>query len=532
MMRHRVIADGTDITERIESLTFSNSDPGGYEILQSAALGSLGIRPGAELIVTLGGSHAWHGRVNERGDDDNRGLLRSADGVGYGAKLADRPFSMIYIDRDLKRWTTGPTSVRHAALVGASFAPYPAVVETDTNTGLPALTLPWYLDGKKPINEPFYDAGQGNVAAKIYFDWISTNWGAANVDAQWVFKIISAQEDSLTTTDTLNGGVVLNATTTSGSGYFSATRAFRYFLLQALYTIATSSSPSAQRVLNVRKVAVFGDHGLQLHGAVPGGIYASDIAADAAKRSRGGFELIVADDAPFPVVHYVQYVPVAASEYLDDMAKLQGYHWGVWEPSGFGGRPTLRYQAPPPEATFVVSRRDCSDFKSPSVRYDNCYDVAVVDYVDPAGASGFATVTLPHPDLLPGDTRTLRLNMGVGSAGAATAFGTFALRLSQASTRGGGSATLPAMVSIPGGGFMPSSLLKAGRDRVRITDLGERGRLLQVDTRGVDTFLVRRVETTIQVDGIPQTRIDFDGGVDLLEVLQARLATASVVAGV
>jgi hypothetical protein len=79
-------------------------------------------------------------------------------------------------------------------------------------------------------------------------------------------------------------------------------------------------------------------------------------------------------------------------------------------------------------------------------------------------------------------------------------------------------------VRLPGGGSKPACLLKAGRDRIRITDLPDSGPLHETDTRRFDCFHVRRVETTEQPDGTQQTRVDFDGGADLMEVLQARLA--------
>jgi hypothetical protein len=65
-------------------------------------------------------------------------------------------------------------------------------------------------------------------------------------------------------------------------------------------------------------------------------------------------------------------------------------------------------------------------------------------------------------------------------------------------------------------------LLRAGRDRIQIPDLPDSGSFTGPRR---DTFLVRRVETTVS-NGTASTRIEFDGGADLLEVLQARTASA------
>ncbi len=117
--------------------------------------------------------------------------------------------------------------------------------------------------------------------------------------------------------------------------------------------------------------------------------------------------------------------------------------------------------------------------------------------------------------------RTLDLDMGPGDATSAATFGAFALQLALTGARGGGSCTILDAVSLPDGGVKPACLLKAGRDRIRILGLPDSGSLTAEDRQ--DSFLVRRVEPTVR-NGVPSTRVEFDGGADLLEVLQARLA--------
>ena len=169
----------------------------------------------------------------------------------------------------------------------------------------------------------------------------------------------------------------------------------------------------------------------------------------------------------------------------------------------------------------------------PRCAWTSFYNRARVAYQDPSGKSGFVTVDSPNPllDEAGITTRTLALQLGAGGSGAASAFGQFALDLASKSARGGGWAILPDTVMLPGGGRMDACLLRAGRDRIRINDLPDAGPLTAGDTRRYDTFLVRRVEPTIDENGVPRTRIEFDGGADLLEVLQARLAIAQVLAG-
>ena len=520
---HSVIIDGRDLTSQIETLSFSNVDPGGFEVMQSEQLGSLGVRAGAPAAVLLGGNYAWHGRINEKGENDERHTIGNVAGVGYGAKFKDNPFSMVYVDRDLGRWGQ-MSNARRANRMGATVVGFGDFsVLPDVNTGLPALQLRMTGAWAGEVDtEPWYDAGQGNVVGSVYVDHVVTNASYAALNFTETLRSAVTDDDTAT--------VAITTFAALGAGYNDLAAVVRYVIF-SLRNTAAGGTEGTDYLWVLRKVAVYGNHQLPRRGSDPGGFYASDIAADAAKRSKTNFNLVIKDDVPFIVPHSVYYAPTAADKIIGDMAVLQGYHWGVWEPNTLDDRPTFLYSAPSPEPTCQVSRRDCTGFRSPSIQYDKVYDTAIVSYSDPAGSSGFATVVLPHPLLLPGESRTIDLDMGVGSLAAATAFGTFALRLSQQSARGGGSATLPSMIALPGGGFKPSSLLRAGRDRIRILDLRDAGALLQSDLRGLDTFLIRRVETTIHPDGTPETRIEFDGGADLMEVLNARLAEAAVLAG-
>jgi hypothetical protein len=143
------------------------------------------------------------------------------------------------------------------------------------------------------------------------------------------------------------------------------------------------------------------------------------------------------------------------------------------------------------------------------------------------------TVTLANPQLNEAGvaTRTLLLDMGVGSAAAATTFANFALALSQNAARAAGQATLPVSVRLPGGGHKPACLIRPGADRLRITDLLDAGPLLDLGTVRRDVFRISRVETTVGKDGTPSTRVELDSGSNLLETLQARLAIAAGVVG-
>ncbi|MCA1572869.1 MAG: hypothetical protein LC798_21770 [Chloroflexi bacterium] len=162
------------------------------------------------------------------------------------------------------------------------------------------------------------------------------------------------------------------------------------------------------------------------------------------------------------------------------------------------------------------------------MRVDKLYDTAEIAYQDTAGSKNTQTVTIANPLAATAGVsgRVLERDMGQGEAVSATTYGQFALALALAGARGGGSGTVPQNVTLPAGGKRAACLLKAGRDRIRILDLEDGGSMTAPDAERQDSFLVRRVETTVK-NGSPSTRVEFDGGADLLEVLDARLALSA-----
>lgn len=522
----QVIAGDRDITAQHDGLQLSNVDPGGYEVLQLNPRAIDGLRPGAPIWVRLGSEVMGHYRLNEPGEHDKAGRSDfSIAALGFGAKLKDDPTRRLYVDRSLAQWgALGRT--RQIALAAASRQYNAPSVVPDGVTGLPALRTalsgPWTANS---TSEAIYDA-QGLALGAIYYAWNADGTLVSAADANWNWLVGMSSDDSATALDVTAD---LQLSGNSGSGYKTSHSGFTYGWLQDLY--ATAAGGNVEYPL-LWRLAVYGDHGLPLRGPDPGGFYTSDIVRDAARDM--GFELLIDDATGFIVAHSTYLPPTSREQIIADQAKLAGgWHWGVWEPLSIDNpRPTLRYHAPPDQATCVVSRLDCDEFQAPSVRLDQLYDTAIVGYRDPGGSSGYVTVTIANPLLRETDmgSRTLPLDAGIATAAVASVIGTDTLALALASARGSGWAILPDAVTVPGGGRKPACLLKAGRDRIRISDIPRLSSLVDAATQ-FDTFRISRVEPTIDAHGIPRTRVEFDGGADLMEVLNARLAIAATVAG-
>lgn len=507
------------------SVTFGNVDPGGYQALSLKASGADLVGVSAPVRVLLGADTAWYGLVNEPGaaTRDTRADDELA-AVGHGARLKDNPFSMIYVDSRLSEWK-GPGTQRRIDLMGLNYGPVDPQVRPDVTTGYPALATEFtgaWVASALGLSEGWYDAGEGNQLGQLYYAWTRGTHTGTGGDWAWITGL-STDDGGY---DNDNSG---NLTASGpGSGIIAATKATRRWAFAQLYFNSAGGDDNKPYGIDWTCLQVFGDHGLPLRGSASAtqgyGLYPHEVFAHALRRSGAGVLPGRVDDASSYLIRQLVYkeAPQAGAEQIHaDLAKLMGWHTGVWAPnSAFDTIPRADFCAPPAGPTCMVYRRECDQFDSPKVRRDSLYTRAEVRYTDAAGSLGVQTVELPS-DLIDGD-RTLQLNMGTGSAASARAYGRFALLLARDSARGSGSCTVGDTVHTPGGGRKPAMLLRAGRDRIQIPDLPDSGSFTGPRR---DTFLVRRVETTIS-DGRASTRIEFDGGADLMEVLQARTSAA------
>lgn len=522
-----VICDGRDVTALAGGLTFSSVDPGGYEACSFTVPGGTPTpAPGATVRVFEGLTVAWEGMVEDPGpalsDQRQAGQVSC---VGFGAALKDNPYRMIYVDRDLSQWR-GPGTQRQATIVSQNGVVGNMQAAADVTNGLPAIvdgaTGPWGASAGMRA-EAYYDALISQIAS-VYYNF-SPNANVGPTDTNWQWHVLGADVDDGSSFPDDSP----NLRAASGSGYYTFSAARRFAVLQLAHTTTTTDSLTHQ--LYWRNPAVYGNHGLTRRGSDPGGFYPADIAGHALTQvpsiAAGQFDT---DPNAYIALHAAYRDLTLPETVVDDMAKLLGWHWGVWEAlSMLGSTPRLDFRARPSSPTAVVSRSDCENLQI-SERRSQLYDTCTVTYTDAAGTQGAATVVIPNPRLPSGTSRTLQLAMGIGSSATATALATMALELAQASQRGGGAPLLPGSVLLPGGGSKPAHLLKAGLDRLRITDLPDSGPITAPDSQRFDTFRIARVETSVQ-RGVPRTTVEIDEGADLLETLTARLAIAATLAG-
>ncbi len=513
-----------DVTRHTTGLTFSAVDPGGYETCTLNLADVENVNKGAPVVVLDGTGDVWWGRVEEPGQRlENGRVAFNVSAVGAGAALKDNPYQCIYIDRDLTVWQ-GPSRDRRLDLI--TFQLTEPRVDPDVTSGEPCITTELVNTWAKGLSESWYDAGDVARVGAIAVEWANSSGRIDDADVNWDWDAFCVDDDGSGSEQRLGGNL---RSTGIGNGRFTvpSTR----FVFVSLSYPAAGGAADANYPIQWRKVAVFGDHGLPVRGSNPGGLWPSDIVRHALKQSRGILPGVVETASGLTVAHSVYREPTPPEKVIDDMAKLMGWHWGVWGPDGIlDDTPRLHFRAPPPQATASVSRTMVGDLDLTD-RLSDVYDSVQVAFTDAAGKLRYETVEIANPNMPDGMSRQAQAQIGLSTPEAARAFGRFWLLLSQRTVRAAGSGTLPATVAAPGGGTRRALTLKPGIDRLRITDLPSTGQnLLETDTRRFDTFRLSRTETTVEAGGAPVTRVEFDSGANLLDTLQVRLDTATQVA--
>jgi hypothetical protein len=531
--RQQVLIAGRDVTDRCDSLVYSATDNGGYEIATLGLPSTDRPKKGDAITIRQGLEVAWAGRVAEIADHSQHGRATKTTGCeGLRALLRDTLVQMVYVDRDLSRWG-GPSTQRQINLQANNYQPQSPQASPDAANAKPAIidtVVGAWAAPVVPRCEAWYDAGPGNLIAGLYFDLTLAGIGAGAF-ASWVQQLVSCTDDAES-----NGVLLATATPATPTGENAgrlAVSSTRYVHTNHYFNGSPGGVDGSSYQALWHNMAVFGNSGLSGRGPDPQGLYPSDIARHALSQCSGISVGNIVDAIGYIAPHVVYRTPTAADVIIDDMAKLMGWPWGVWEPSTvLGSSPRLDFGPPPTDATAVVTKAEC-DQLDVTARLGDLYNTCQVTYTDPAGTGGMVTVTLPSAQLSEAGiaTRTLPLNMGVGSAAAATTFGLMALALSQISARAAGQATLPVAVRLPGGGSKPACLLRPGLDRLRIVDLVDGGPLFDRANTRRDVFRISRCETTVGKDGIPSTRVELDSGSNLLETLQARLTLAAGIVG-
>lgn len=232
-------------------------------------------------FIAADGSIVYEGRgarfPRELGDAGHR---ITAEAVGWMTHARDRPFTAVFVDRDLDGWKPASASRKSDLLANGWRVTDPSVA-SDNDGDAPALQQTIRLSGDDtPICEALYDAGPGNLISAVYYDYLVR---AASSSATFSLRLGYADTDGLASrTDTGDLWDTEGFTHAALSGTSSPGR---YVFVQWLYDSAAAAGPGTDRTVFWRDLTVYGNHGLPLIGpSNPQGVRGSDVIKHIAAR--------------------------------------------------------------------------------------------------------------------------------------------------------------------------------------------------------------------------------------------------------
>lgn len=200
--------------------------------------------------------------------------------VGWMSHARDTPIpALLIVDRDMGAWT-GASRARSAAVIASNLT-QPDAPRNMSDSGSAAGLLIQHADSWaspiKPLAEAWYDAGPyvpGNKIGRVYYSFANVG-NASLVDTNWELRerLTNVDDASVIRQDS---GDIWNGTMTSAMS--DVLGGSRYAFISFFYTATPGGASSFQYSVHASKLAVWGEHGLNLYGnAEPYGAHASDI---------------------------------------------------------------------------------------------------------------------------------------------------------------------------------------------------------------------------------------------------------------
>lgn len=519
-----------DITDLIDNLSWSSTNPGGDErcsftFKRSWFSDNPEIAKGAKVRVEDGLQRLWSGRIEERSRGGQSSEEITVTCYGPGQVLKDNLMSMIYVDRELSGWVDPSRNRRYAIINAAIVTAIGPTIEADTGTGLPSFALIVPKDTSSMVAEAWYDAGQGNLLGSIYVDYTSH---AASTD----FCALYSSDDDNYTGFTARSADMLSSLNAAGTPTYPVGQRWLVFQVQV------GGTGSTDRDITFRRVAVFGDHGLTKRSTAPtDGFYDSDIVGDVINRT-AGITARTVDAGSFVIQQAAYKDKVTPETIIGDVAQYENRDWGAWGSDDLFSTDTnaqFDYKLKDTSTRhWTVSRADAEDLDL-SDELAGLYDTAVVKYTDESGTSQTVTRTATITELVNAglSPRTVEIQGGTLTAAAAQTLGDIALALYGGFAPARGSLTLKGNATHYQRGDIPAHFMRADGSNIQIRDILPSTTALALDSTPDrrSTFPVKRVSVDCS-GAVPVTTVDLDQSNDRLTQLQARLGiTASSTLG-
>lgn len=518
---------GYDITDLIDNLSWSSVSPGGDEratftFRRSWFSENPEIAKGAKVRIEDGLQRLWSGRVEERSRGGQASEEINVTCYGPGQALKDNLMNMIYVDRDLSGWTDLPLA-RRLVILSVKNVVENGTQESDNAT--PALFLKLQAGTSNGHVEAWYDAGEGNTVGSIYYDATSKSTSGCNGELSKATGPSAAPTavvaDFLTGTDSSQSG-----TATMGERY-------------ALWRFFNSGTvPTNEQNLVVKKLTVFGDHGLTKRGSAGSeGFYDSDIVQHVISQLPGVTARQI-DAGSFVIQQAAYKDKVQHEQIINDVSQYENRDWGTWGSDDIfdiTGNAQFDYKLKDTTTRhWTVSREDAEDLDLAD-ELAGLYDTAVVKYTDESGTQRMVSRTATIPELAAAglSPKTVEISGGQLTQAGAETLGDIALALYGGFAPARGSLTLKGDASHYQRGEIPAHFMRADGSNIQVRDILPSTTALALDSTPDrrTTFPMKRVSVDCS-GAVPSVTVDLDQSNDRLTQLQARTGvTAQVTLG-
>jgi hypothetical protein len=283
-------------------------------------------------VVGADGSVAYEGRLEAQPRDLSDTHSIGVTLAGWMAHAKDRRFTEIYVDRRTSEWKP-PSRGRSVVLITANAPPLTSVSAlTDAASQLPSLRLEVqgaWASPYIPACEAWYDAGPDNTVASAYYDFSG--------DSNTSFNLVGFSADTDDATDETSGDIYSAST---GSGTYTPATARRYVGWSWQYSATGAGTDGATFYVDIRRPAVFGNHGLTKRGTAPDqGFYASDVMRDIVSRWCPQLDTSGIQDTSYVVEQLAFTDRTFPYDALLELNKYHLWHLGVWENKRLDFRP-------------------------------------------------------------------------------------------------------------------------------------------------------------------------------------------------
>lgn len=533
---------GFDLSDEVEGLSFTNSNPGGDEFCsftlhRSWFAENPEVGRGDILRVIAGIDVLWTGRIEDTDRSTGDAETIGVTAYGLGNRFADVTFAEIYVDRDLSRWEGIPNE--RVEKLGNLWQTDRGSVELRPtgSSGRPAVALSFSTLHTtatiKQIVESWYDAAGIPIGAVVYdmvsFDAFGGGYGF--LGAEWFAAIY------LATSPELPGSVDSTANLVpSASGTLTATTSDRaYAALQFYYTGISETLANDWRV--EFHTAVFGRHGMTKQGASPGGFTADQIVGNIVSRA-SHIQARNVSSFGYVIPNFTVLTPVTLKTGIEEVSQYASVDYGVWGPNSVFDRSVdgyFDYTAKDTSTQHWTALR--SDFEADLTFHSetgSLYDTVNITYQTEGGKTQVETFSTYSPDLARAglSPRTYPLNVGTTTKAGARIYAEIFLDLFAGFAPARGSGSLTGSVRHYRRGRIPAYYMRADGANVRVPDIlpAETTFALSEAPDRRTTFPIKRVTVDCSGD-MPRTTVEFDQSTEALASLLAQEAQMPALVG-